>query len=208
MICKLCLTDGCAPVPAPKGRTFLHCPSCGLVFVPELEWLSQAAERARYDKHDNTPGNAGYVDFLSEVVAALRKLRQPPARVLDFGCGEHAVLCALLGEAGYTATGYDPAYASHATLDGTFDVVVLCEVIEHLRDLRGELASIARHLGPGSQVLVRTRLHPSLQGMADWWYGRDPTHINFFAEPTFAVVARLLGKTRVERLGGDLFAVG
>jgi SAM-dependent methyltransferase len=208
MICKLCLIDGCAPVPAPKGRTFLHCSSCGLVFVPESEWLSPAAERARYDKHDNTPGNLGYVDFLSEVVTAMRGLRQPPARVLDFGCGERAVLCTLLADGGYTATGYDPAYADRGALDGTFDLVVMCEVIEHLRDLRAELARIARHLAPGGQVLVRTRLYPAPGCMADWWYARDVTHINFFSEPTFTVVAKLLGKERVERLGEDLFGVG
>jgi SAM-dependent methyltransferase len=207
MICKLCLSDGCARVFAPKGRTFIHCPSCGLVFVPESEWLPPAAERARYDKHDNTPGNAGYLDLLSEVVTAARRLRQPPARVLDFGCGERAVLCTLLADAGYLATGYDPAYPDRATLDGTFDLVVLCEVIEHVRDLRAELVRIARHLAPDGRVLVRTRLYPSPDRMADWWYARDVTHINFFAEPTFAVVAKLLGKGRVERLGEDLFGV-
>jgi SAM-dependent methyltransferase len=208
MICKLCLSDGCAPVAATQGRTFLHCPSCGLVFVPESEWPCRAAERARYDKHDNTPGNAGYLRFLSEVVTAVRRLRQPPARVLDFGCGERAILCTLLAEAGYAATGYDPAYPDRASIEGTFDLVVLCEVIEHLRDLRAELARIARHLVPAGPVLMRTRLYPSPDRMADWWYARDPTHINFLAEPTFAVVAKLLGKTRVERLGEDLFGVG
>jgi 2-polyprenyl-3-methyl-5-hydroxy-6-metoxy-1,4-benzoquinol methylase len=164
------------------------------VFVPEAQWLSLEDERARYAHHDNSPSNEGYVRFLGEVAHVVCGLVEPGARVLDFGSGEQAVLTELLRARGQKCTAYDPLYdLGPDALGEQYDVIVVCEVIEHLRGLRAELIRLAGRLRPGGHLVVRTRCYPSLADLPAWWYARDPTHINFFAKPTLEHAARLCG---------------
>jgi hypothetical protein len=199
--CKLCLGEGATPAGRHKHREFLHCPSCGLIFVPERDWVRPDEERARYAHHDNSESNTGYVRFLGEVAdvaASAASAAGAGARVLDFGSGENAVLARLLGRRGIDATAYDPLYGLGATaLASRYDVVVLCEVIEHLRDLRAELIRLVGCLNQNGRVVVRTQCYPSVAEITSWWYARDLTHINFFAPQTLAFAAALCG-LRVE----------
>lgn len=175
-------------------RTLFYCPDCGLVFVPEAQWLSVDDERARYAHHDNTPANEGYVKLLGEVADVVCGLVAPGARVLDFGSGQNAVLTALLRERGLDCVAYDPLYGiGPDAFRVKYHAIVACEVIEHLRDLRAELTSLAGGLRPGGRIVVRTQCYPSLVELPSWWYARDPTHLNFFAERTLAVGAWLAG---------------
>jgi 2-polyprenyl-3-methyl-5-hydroxy-6-metoxy-1,4-benzoquinol methylase len=194
--CKLCLAPDTRLVHQTKSRRFVHCPACGLVFVPAKHWLTVHEERARYAHHHNTPANVGYVTFLGQVADVVGGLAIPGASVLDFGSGENAVLCDLLRQRGYACTGYDPLYAAGAAaLQARYDVIVVCEVIEHLRDLRGELATLTRCLAPSGAIVVRTQRYPSIAEFATWWYARDATHINFFQTESLAFAARLCGLT-------------
>jgi SAM-dependent methyltransferase len=162
------------------------------VFVPETQWLSIAAEHARYAHHDNSPSNQGYLRFLGEVAVVVCGLVGSDARILDFGSGEQAVLSGLLQARGLPCTAYDPLYGlGNGALDDQYDVIVLCEVIEHLRDLRAELLRLAGCLRPGGHLVVRTQCYPSLAELSSWWYARDPTHINFFCPNTLQLAARL-----------------
>jgi Methyltransferase domain len=201
--CKLCQAAGCSTL-LPRGpRTFHSCPSCGLAFVPDSEWLSLDDERARYQHHDNTPDNHGYVGFLNEVVEQADALNLGDRPILDFGSGEHAVLTGLLNARGLVCTAYDPLYG-RTQLAGPYALVVVCEVIEHLRDLRGELVGLRDRLLPDGKILVRTQPIPSVERISSWWYSRDPTHINFFSEDSLAYAASLLGRTST-RLAKDIF---
>lgn len=192
--CRLCLASGCRPAGKNKHRDFVHCPSCGLVFVAEAQWLSVADERGRYDHHDNSESNPGYVRFLGEVADVVGAVAEPGARVLDFGAGENAVLAGQLRRLGYDAVAYDPLYGlGRDALSGTYDVVILCEVIEHLRDLRDEILSVSKCLGPSGAIVVRTQCYPAVEEVPSWWYARDATHINFFAPGTLAFAAKLCG---------------
>jgi 2-polyprenyl-3-methyl-5-hydroxy-6-metoxy-1,4-benzoquinol methylase len=192
--CRLCLTPGCTPAGKNKHRDFVHCPSCGLVFVPQVQWLTVDDERARYTHHDNSETNPGYVRFLGEVASVVGELAGPGARVLDFGAGENAILAGQLRRMGYDAVAYDPLYGlGKDALSGQYDVVILCEVIEHLRELREELLSVRECLGAGGFMVVRTQCYPSVEEVSTWWYARDATHINFFSPRTLAFAADLCG---------------
>jgi hypothetical protein len=172
--------------------------------VPDEHWLSVEDERHRYAFHDNTPGNAGYRRFLGQVADVVTGLSPRPTSILDFGSGEHAVLTSLLVERGHACTAYDPLYGL-GSLAGTYDLVILCEVLEHLRDLRAELSAVRGCLAREGRVLVRTQPYPAVDEIPAWWYSRDPTHINFVAPETFTAMLPLLNLTRVERPAADLF---
>jgi hypothetical protein len=201
--CKLCLAAECSTL-VPRGpRTFHLCPRCGLVFVPESQWLSVDDERARYRHHNNTIENAGYVGFLNEMVAQAEALSFQSGPILDFGSGENAVLTELLNARGLACTAYDPLYG-RAQVAGPYALIIICEVIEHLRDLRGELARLHDLLAPDGKILVRTQPYPSVDEIPAWWYSRDPTHLNFFSEDTLAHAAMLIGLSST-RLIKDTF---
>jgi len=203
-LCKLCLATACVPGGRNKHREFTHCPNCGLVFVPSQFWLSEDEERARYAHHDNSPANEGYVKFLAQVARVVEGLGG--GRVLDFGSGENAVLADILRQRGFDCVAYDPLYGKgQSALGNRYDVVVVCEVIEHLRDLRGELGTLRICLGPGGRIVVRTQCYSSVADVAEWWYARDATHLNFFAERTLSFAAGLWGLRCLRTSEPDIF---
>ena len=174
--------------------------------MPEAQWVTVAAERARYAHHDNVGTNQGYVAFLGQVADTVSSLTAPDATVLDFGSGENHVLTDILNDRGRRCRAYDPLYGlgGDALLE-KYAVVVMCEVIEHLRDLRAELARVGGCLRSGSHVVVRTRCYPSLTEIPSWWYARDITHINFFAPRSLEHAAGLIGRSNQATQLPDIF---
>ena len=102
-------------------------------------------------------------------------LNFPLGRVLDYGCGNGAFLERIAGR-GVAYTGVDidgarmaevaPELRSHLMViapdqplpfsSGSFDTVVILEVIEHVRDERAVLSELARVLAPGGRLLLTT----------------------------------------------------
>jgi SAM-dependent methyltransferase len=107
--------------------------------------------------------------------------------MVDIGCGEGQVARVAAG-AGLTVVGVDPAasqvgvardraggpvYAQGAATalpvaDGVADVAVACLVFEHIDDVDGALAEVARVLRPGGRFLFLLN-HPLLQTPGSGW---------------------------------------
>lgn len=205
--CPLC---GCrTEVSSGKNgkRQFAYCTSCTLVFVPETYHVSSERERERYALHDNTPGNSGYVRFLTEVADVISPCLSAAKRVLDYGCGEHAVLAQLLRQKGIRCDAYDPLYYPELPeRNKTYDIIILCEVIEHCRNLDEVIASVRELLSSEGIVCVRTQCYSEVSAVPQWWYAQDCTHINFFSEKALAVVARRLNRVvTVSSQKSDIF---
>lgn len=125
----------------------------------------------------------GDVLFVERLAWVKRRLLRGPARTLDAGCGTGA-LTILATRLGHEALGltFTPADAELAArraailgaatarfevvdlrkLDqaiprlGTFDQVIACEVIEHLKDDRRLVVNLAKLLKPGGRLLLTT----------------------------------------------------
>ena len=208
MNCRLCNSARSAKLCSDDARSYFHCEKCGLIFVPESEHVSVHEEKKRYALHDNSAANIGYVKFLGDMVKAVSGQCGRSGRVLDHGSGKNSVLTRLLKEKGYNCTAYDPLYhIGKEALSKTYDTVVLCEVVEHLRDLRKEAFLIKKVAGNTGKILIRTRLYPSLDTFAGWWYKNDITHINFFGRETIDVMAGIMGREKVGQEAGDIFTV-
>lgn len=125
----------------------------------------------------------GDVLFVERLAWVRRRLARGPVRTLDAGCGTGAltILAARLGNDALGLT-FDAADATLATdraalvgaasarfqvLDlrelgpavpelGTYDQLIACEVIEHLKDDSGLVSNLAALLKPGGRLLLTT----------------------------------------------------
>ncbi|HEX2957755.1 MAG TPA: methyltransferase domain-containing protein [Chitinispirillaceae bacterium] len=206
MHCKLCGRMDVELFFSDPPRTYLHCSSCNLIFTSDDSYVTRAQEQARYAMHDNSESNHGYVRFL-EVVAEMAIACTPSGgSVLDFGCGKNAVLETIIQrKCSLQCDSYDPLFDQNIIIpEKEYDTIVMCEVIEHLRNLHEELELLGKLLKINGILIVRTQKYKSLQMFPSWWYRQDSTHINFFNDASLSFVASLLNRISVPTSYNDI----
>ena len=186
-----------------RQRVYRHCAKCGLIHVPAVFHLSPEEERAIYELHTNHPAEQGYRDFLDRALRPTLAGLPPGAQGLDFGSGPGPTLSLMATERGYPCVDYDPYFAPHSErLSATYDFITVTEAIEHFASPLTELTTLFGCLRPGGRLCIMTKRIPDTP-FADWHYPRDPTHIAFFAERTFAWIGKRFG-AGVEFVGRDV----
>lgn len=194
--------------PLPQAYDVVACQTCGLVYADTP--ASQAAyDRyyAAYSKYeDPTLGTGGgtndldraRLNLLADRIAAYTA---PTGRILDVGCAGGGLLQSLQGRGFNSLHGIDAAPACierirrlgiDATcaalsnlpvvdIGGSFDVIVLSHVLEHVVDLSALMASMVTLLAPGGSIYAET---PDAARYADFpfvpYYFFDSEHINHF----------------------------
>ncbi|MGZ3455861.1 MAG: class I SAM-dependent methyltransferase [Polyangiales bacterium] len=172
-------------------REFRRCEQCRLVFVPRRFHLSPEAERTVYEEHENDANDPRYRAFLSRLFAPMRARLADGASGLDFGCGPGPTLSAMFRESGLHCADYDPMFADdQALLSRRYDYILASEVFEHLCDPGLTLRRLTSMLRPGGWLGVMTKRLFDEEAFARWHYIRDPTHVAFFSDETFAWIGR------------------
>lgn len=175
-------------------RGYRRCHGCGLVFLDPALRLDADGERAEYDLHCNDPADPGYRDFLARSLGEVLTRIPPPASGLDFGCGPGPALVEMAREAGYTMDAYDKFYAHDLAVFGRcYDFITCTEVVEHLASPCSELDRLWNLLRPGGVFVIQTGRVLDDTRFVAWNYRRDPTHIVFFADASFAWLAARWG---------------
>lgn len=187
--CPLCASHHSYPLPV-AGKRYHRCRQCELVWLDAGDHLDEAAEKAVYDGHDNRVDDPRYRTFLMRAFGEVLARVPLPASGLDFGCGPGPALVAMGREAGYDMVGYDKFYADFPELlTRQYDFITSTEVIEHIAEPRAVLDRLWACLKPGGMLVLQTQRVLGDERFKNWRYRHDPTHIVFFAEASFRVLA-------------------
>ena len=204
-----------ARLSAERSYRLQRCRSCGSAVL---------AERRSESPELYSEGTYGRVPRLSAaLLAPLRRLVDwdrrrlvgalaPGSRVLEIGAGEGR-LVGSLAAGGHAALGIEPAERAAAEArrhgaqvetvaleqaefeTGSFDVVVLWHVLEHLDDPSAALSRARAWLAPGGRAVVAVPNLASLQARigGDRWFHQDiPRHHTQF---TVSGLQRLLARS-------------
>ncbi len=179
----------------PAGNIiYWRCGHC-LATVMDASYLpDRIAERKRYERHENDPYDIGYRRFLAKVAAPLTKRLPPGQRGLDYGCGPAPAMAQMMAEAGHFITLYDPFFSPEKkALTAVYDFITCTEVAEHFHRPKAEFERLDTLLRPGGYLAVMTCFQTDDAKFENWHYRRDNTHVAFYRERTFRVIAAQRG---------------
>ncbi len=209
MQCHICNEPTMMFVDEQNQMLYHHCSDCEYIFKTPSVYQDIAAQKERYDLHENDAENEGYrayfQRFLDFVLPAVRN----PKNALDFGCGESTLLASMLEEEGIACDYFDPIYHPRGLDDSKkYDLIVSTEVFEHLQDPKEVFETLLERLNSGGYLAIQTEFHPNEMGaFKNWYYPKDPTHIVFFREKTFEVLASLSNCRVVDDNGKNMVVI-
>lgn len=164
-----------------------RCLNCHAVLMDPRFYLSPAAEKERYDQHNNDPDDPGYRRFVSPLVEKVKAAYGTEATGLDYGAGSGPVISAMLKEAGYRPMLYDPFYWNKPNLlKDRYDYIICCEVIEHFQQPFDEFKRLRSLLNAKGSLYCMTEVLLDTVDFKNWYYKNDPTHVFFYHQDSLA----------------------
>lgn len=202
---------------------------CGLQFAfPQLDdqALARAYEMLYYPAAENRPAileNAPEFEvrtLLSVVESRIGSLRGK--RILDYGCG-NGLQPRIAHEMGADTVGIEQSATARAHIDESghgiayatlhelkqhdrspeFDCILMCDVVEHLRQPWTELAHLREFLSPTGKLFLTTPNCGSLRSLltgANWDQRKNLTHFFYFSSQSLAQVLERAGYRQVREL--------
>lgn len=188
--CLICQRSDLRRFQRIDERDYWRCEGCGATFLDARHWLNAEDECAQYMTHENRSDDPGYREFLDHLAIPLCDELAAGQSGLDYGCGPVPVLAMMLEEAGHTMRHYDPFFHDDTqALEHRYDFLTLSETAEHFFHPAQEFDRLDGLLKPGGWLAVMTCFQTDDARFANWHYRRDPTHVVFYAERTFEVIA-------------------
>jgi SAM-dependent methyltransferase len=196
------------PIPdLPDDCVYYECSDCGFCFSTHLD----AADHTEiYDETYWTGQDPDWYGRVSEtlrlVLLANQLAQRPPdsLEILDFGCGMGTFVETCRKNLHLDAWGTDlirPKFGVDFFLPRVgqkFDIVVACEVMEHITTPVETFRAIRGMLKPGGAFAFQTAEYDSASGR-DWWYvGPDNGHISLYSRGALdSLYAQLGGRCRL-----------
>ena len=168
---------------------YAKCLNCDLHVKLIKDIVSPEAEKNRYETHNNSEDDEGYLGYLSKLLDFIPDFKGP---VLDFGCGATKGLEALFlkKDIKMDITSYDPYFYPIGLRGKKFKTIYASECFEHFNNPKKTIQKILSLMSSDSTLAVRTELYNEELGpIHQWWYFRDPTHVCFFTPKTFSWIS-------------------
>lgn len=216
--CNLCDRDETRPWGFKDGLTIVVCKNCGLMYTnPRLDAqeLDAYYSLSYFDDRTQEADPKRYHMYQLEV-ADMKRSIDMKGKFLDVGCANGIFLTVLpdsfekygiefsqeAAEMGRKKYGLDIHVGNLSGApyeDGSFDVVHMRAVIEHMQDPRRQLAAANRILRPGGWLIVSTT--PNLDGPIGFLYRErarlvyPKEHIYYFTRGTLSQMLKITGFT-------------
>ncbi len=192
--CPVCRAADAALLLEVDGKDYHRCDTCEARFMNPRCFLTPEHEHAHYLTHENDAADPRYRSFLSKLAEPLLERLAPNSNGLDYGCGPGPALAAMLEEQGRAIALYDPFFApDESVLNLTYDFITCTETAEHFHRPAEEFDRFSQLLSPGGWLAVMTSFQTDDALFANWHYRKDPTHVVFYREATFKVIAAQRG---------------
>lgn len=195
--CKICGAET-RKLHHPRLEADYHCcPACEFISKDESALISPQEEMERYDKHQNSIEDRGYVEYFKKFLdKAVVEYAGMGRKGLDFGSGPSPVLAQILErDYGYSMDIYDLFYSPEKVYTGKkYDLVTSTEVVEHLKDPLEYFRMFKELLEDDGILAIMTLFHhDDDQHFIDWNYIRDKSHISFYTPKTLGKIAEIVG---------------
>jgi hypothetical protein len=195
-LCKICQASTSSIKDVKKELTYYRCSPCGFVFLDDKYMVNAIDEKSKYDQHNNSLENEGYVQMFEDFLdLSIGSYSEKIKTVLEFGSGPAPVLSKLLERRGFEVDIYDLYYAPQKVYETkSYDLITSTEVFEHLQKPLDILELLVKHTNTNGYIALMTKFPPKDdKEFLAWWYRRDPTHISFFTPKSFEVMAEKVG---------------
>ena len=190
MICNICRSNAVSSFETLDRKKYWRCNVCGGKYLDKSYFIDTAEEELRYLEHNNDIQDKEYRAFLSKLSDPLKEKLSFGAHGLDFGCGTGPALADILTQEGFKVSLYDPFfYPNKNVLSKQYDFITCTETAEHFHDPFKEFNTLNDLLKPRGWLGVMTSFLTSDEMFESWHYRRDPTHVTFYCENTFEVIA-------------------
>ena len=190
MICNICRSNAASSFNTLDSKTYWSCNVCGCKYLDKLYFIDPVEEEQRYLEHNNNIKDNEYRAFLSRLSDPLKEKISLGSNGLDFGCGTGPALADMLTQDGFKIELYDPFFfPNKGVLSKQYDFITCTETVEHFCDPFKEFNILNDLLKPGGWLGVMTSFLTSDEMFESWYYRRDPTHVSFYCEKTFQVIA-------------------
>ena len=189
--CIVCSSNQIEPFTTSDNLDYWKCNFCKTKFLDKKHYVDKSSEKKRYLEHENIIEDEGYRTFLSKLTNPLKNRIQLNAKGLDFGCGHGPALADMLKKDEYSIDLYDPFFFPNKEIfKKKYDFITCTETAEHFFNPKKEFDLINSLLNKGGWLGVMTSFLTTNEAFDSWYYRRDPTHVVFYAEETFDVIAK------------------
>jgi len=188
--CIICSNPDAVSFSTKDSKTYWSCNFCDGKYLDASHYIILDEEKDRYLEHNNQIDDISYRSFLAKLANPLKEKLLPGNTGLDFGCGHGPALADMLRGDGFEVSLYDPFFfPDKAVLLKTYDFITCTETAEHFHNPFHEFNTLDSLLIPGGWLGIMTSFLTTDDAFESWYYRRDPTHVTFYSEKTFEVIA-------------------
>jgi 2-polyprenyl-3-methyl-5-hydroxy-6-metoxy-1,4-benzoquinol methylase len=190
MNCIVCNHEASETFQTLDRRKYWKCKICLAKFLDPSLYIEPNNEKERYLEHDHRIDDEAYRSFLSRLANPIQQKLSVGDVGLDFGCGHGPALADMLEVNGFKVDLYDPFFFPDKKIfSNKYNFITCTETAEHFHNPFQEFNTLDNLLAPGAWLGVMTCFLTTDEAFESWYYRRDPTHVTFYCEKTFEVIA-------------------